>query len=57
MKRYSTLFVLTLGTSVFATASSGPAPSAQPASMFVLGCGLVLLTVAHLAWKSRRIGK
>jgi hypothetical protein len=57
MKLSLNLFLLTLGLSTCAMASPGAVPAAAPASFFVGGCGLIFLTMAHLAWKTRRIGK
>jgi hypothetical protein len=57
MKRYLSLVLLTVGISATAVASTAIAPTPQPASFFAIGCGLILLIMARLAWKTRGIGK
>jgi hypothetical protein len=62
MKRYSTLFVLWLGIAACAMGSTGGAQhgftfSPDPASSFVGGCGLILVTMGRLAWKIRKTEK
>ena len=57
MKRYLSLVILTAGISVSAAASTAIAPTPQPASFFAVGCGLILVIMARLAWKTRGIGK
>jgi hypothetical protein len=62
MKNYSTLFVLWLGIAACAMASTGGAQhgiafSPDPASSFMGGVGLILVTMGRLAWKTRKTGK
>jgi hypothetical protein len=57
MKRYSLLALLTLGISSSAMAAQAIQSTPNAASFFVGGCGLILLTMGRLAWKTRRIGK
>jgi hypothetical protein len=57
MKRYSILALLTLGISSSAMAAQAIPSTPNPAFFFVGGCGLILLTMGRLAWKTRRIGK
>ena len=52
MKRYCTLLLLTLPVSAFSGESIGPSPA--PAGFFVGGCGLILLMLLWLSWKTRK---
>jgi hypothetical protein len=60
MKRYSIFLLVTLAISASAMGSTEQqriSDATHPAALFFGGCGLILLTVAHLGWKTRRIGK
>jgi hypothetical protein len=53
MKRYFTLLLLTLPVSASAGQNVGQSPA--PAGFFVGGCGLILLTVVWLSWKTKKM--
>ena len=52
MKRYFTLLLLTLPLSASAGENAGQSPA--PAGFFVGGCGLILLTLAWMSWKTKK---
>jgi hypothetical protein len=52
MTRYFSLLILTLPLSASAIRS---APAVEPASFFLGGCGLILLILVRLSWKTRKM--
>lgn len=57
MRRFSNLSVLAVIVSACAmgsTGAHGSANSPNPELVFVAACGLILATMAHLAWKTKR---
>jgi hypothetical protein len=54
MKRTFTLLFLTLPVSTYAMGSASAGPTPEAASFFLGGCGLILMMLIRLAWKTRR---
>ena len=55
MKRNTILMIFAMAP-VFAGTPHSELPASSP-SMFFLGCGLIALMMANLAWKTRKLGK